>query len=271
MVVGHPHVDANNVERILGEGYRFLMAAPVRSYAALEKGLKLAGGRRLRCRATGTDELLFVASVRSRSGLFRRNSCLGVKCLDSRPAWRRRHFRRCDAREPAVARRRQMRQWGKRECRTRSGSPWRALGLVRSAKRIRARRIGRVAESVACCHCAAIRCCALRTALRRGRRPLRMPRRSTPIVSALACCSTGTRSRRSRSRSAFSASRSSPRSCWCARAAASPRSRRRRATRRIAPAPRSTAPMRCCCPSRKSSSPGRRPPTSPRSSAIRRW
>src|SRR5215471_13344216 len=41
--VGHPHVDANNVERILGEGYRFLMAAPVRSYAALDKGLKLAG------------------------------------------------------------------------------------------------------------------------------------------------------------------------------------------------------------------------------------
>jgi 4-hydroxy-2-oxoheptanedioate aldolase len=41
--VGHPHVDAGNVERILAEGYRFLMAAPVRSYAALEKGLKLAG------------------------------------------------------------------------------------------------------------------------------------------------------------------------------------------------------------------------------------
>ena len=41
--VGHPHVDGNNVERILAEGYRFLMPAPVRSYAALEKGLKLAG------------------------------------------------------------------------------------------------------------------------------------------------------------------------------------------------------------------------------------
>jgi 4-hydroxy-2-oxoheptanedioate aldolase len=41
--VGHPHVDAKNVERILGEGYRFLMAAPVRSYAALEKGRQLAG------------------------------------------------------------------------------------------------------------------------------------------------------------------------------------------------------------------------------------
>jgi 4-hydroxy-2-oxoheptanedioate aldolase len=43
VVVGHPHVDSNNVERILNEGYRFLMAAPVRSYAALDKGLKLAG------------------------------------------------------------------------------------------------------------------------------------------------------------------------------------------------------------------------------------
>lgn len=41
--VGHPHVDSNNVERILQQGYRFLMAAPTRSYAALDKGLKLAG------------------------------------------------------------------------------------------------------------------------------------------------------------------------------------------------------------------------------------
>jgi 4-hydroxy-2-oxoheptanedioate aldolase len=41
--VGHPHVDSNNVERILREGYRFLMAAPTRSYAALDKGRQLAG------------------------------------------------------------------------------------------------------------------------------------------------------------------------------------------------------------------------------------
>jgi 4-hydroxy-2-oxoheptanedioate aldolase len=41
--VGHPHVDTKNVERIVGEGYRFLMAAPVRSYAALEAGRKLTG------------------------------------------------------------------------------------------------------------------------------------------------------------------------------------------------------------------------------------
>jgi 4-hydroxy-2-oxoheptanedioate aldolase len=41
--VGHPHVDAANVERIVADGYRFLMAAPVRSYAALDKGRQLAG------------------------------------------------------------------------------------------------------------------------------------------------------------------------------------------------------------------------------------
>jgi 4-hydroxy-2-oxoheptanedioate aldolase len=41
--VGHPHVDAGNVERLLGEGYRFLMPAAVRSYAALDKGRQLAG------------------------------------------------------------------------------------------------------------------------------------------------------------------------------------------------------------------------------------
>src|SRR5438445_6934700 len=40
---GHPHVDSNNVERILKEGYRFLMAAPTRSYAALDKCRQLAG------------------------------------------------------------------------------------------------------------------------------------------------------------------------------------------------------------------------------------
>jgi 4-hydroxy-2-oxoheptanedioate aldolase len=41
--VGHPHVDANNVERILHEGYRFLMTAPTRSYPALDKGRRLCG------------------------------------------------------------------------------------------------------------------------------------------------------------------------------------------------------------------------------------
>ena len=41
--VGHPHVDTNNVERILSQGYTFLMAAPTRSYAALDKGRQLSG------------------------------------------------------------------------------------------------------------------------------------------------------------------------------------------------------------------------------------
>jgi 4-hydroxy-2-oxoheptanedioate aldolase len=41
--VGHPHVDPNNAERIIKEGYRFLMAAPVRTYAGLEKCRQLTG------------------------------------------------------------------------------------------------------------------------------------------------------------------------------------------------------------------------------------
>jgi 4-hydroxy-2-oxoheptanedioate aldolase len=43
VAVGHPHVDVGNVERVLNEGYRFLMAAPVRTYTALERGRELAG------------------------------------------------------------------------------------------------------------------------------------------------------------------------------------------------------------------------------------
>lgn len=41
--VGHPHANAGNIERLLGEGYRFLMAAPERTTRGLEKGLELAG------------------------------------------------------------------------------------------------------------------------------------------------------------------------------------------------------------------------------------
>ena len=41
--VGHPHVDASNVGRILGEGYRFLMSAPVRTTPGLDLGLELSG------------------------------------------------------------------------------------------------------------------------------------------------------------------------------------------------------------------------------------
>jgi 4-hydroxy-2-oxoheptanedioate aldolase len=41
--VGHPHVGSDNVERVLQEGYRLLLASPVRSLVPLEKGRKLAG------------------------------------------------------------------------------------------------------------------------------------------------------------------------------------------------------------------------------------
>ena len=41
--VGHPHVDSTNVERILGEGYTFLMAAPAQGMGNLNKARELAG------------------------------------------------------------------------------------------------------------------------------------------------------------------------------------------------------------------------------------
>jgi 4-hydroxy-2-oxoheptanedioate aldolase len=40
---GHPHVDANNVEKLVAKGFRWLMPAPARSFAALQKGLAAAG------------------------------------------------------------------------------------------------------------------------------------------------------------------------------------------------------------------------------------
>jgi 4-hydroxy-2-oxoheptanedioate aldolase len=40
---GHPHVDPRNVGRLVEEGYRFLMAAPTRSYGGLEASLKATG------------------------------------------------------------------------------------------------------------------------------------------------------------------------------------------------------------------------------------
>jgi 4-hydroxy-2-oxoheptanedioate aldolase len=43
VVVGHPHVEAGNAERIIKEGYRFLMCAPVRGYGHLEKARELTG------------------------------------------------------------------------------------------------------------------------------------------------------------------------------------------------------------------------------------
>jgi 4-hydroxy-2-oxoheptanedioate aldolase len=43
VVVGHPHVEAANAERIIGEGYRFLMCAAPRNFGGLEKARALAG------------------------------------------------------------------------------------------------------------------------------------------------------------------------------------------------------------------------------------
>ena len=43
VVCGHPHVEAGNCERILKEGYRFLMCAPMRSYGHLDKTRAAAG------------------------------------------------------------------------------------------------------------------------------------------------------------------------------------------------------------------------------------
>src|SRR6185312_1510311 len=43
VIVGHPHVEGGNCERILAEGYRFLMCAPVRSYNHLDKARAAAG------------------------------------------------------------------------------------------------------------------------------------------------------------------------------------------------------------------------------------
>jgi 4-hydroxy-2-oxoheptanedioate aldolase len=43
VVCGHPHVNSKNVDECLAKGYRFLMASPTQSFAALEKGLKGCG------------------------------------------------------------------------------------------------------------------------------------------------------------------------------------------------------------------------------------
>ena len=43
VVVGNPHTGAKNHERLLGEGYRFLMSAPTRSYGVVGKARELAG------------------------------------------------------------------------------------------------------------------------------------------------------------------------------------------------------------------------------------
>src|SRR5215213_11344207 len=43
VIVGHPHVEQANAERVIKEGYRFLMCTAPRSFATLEKARGLAG------------------------------------------------------------------------------------------------------------------------------------------------------------------------------------------------------------------------------------
>jgi 4-hydroxy-2-oxoheptanedioate aldolase len=43
VTVGHPHVNANNVQRLIDEGYGFLAMMAPRSFAALEKAISLVG------------------------------------------------------------------------------------------------------------------------------------------------------------------------------------------------------------------------------------
>jgi len=43
VVVGNPHTNAKNVERLIAEGYGFLMSAPVRSYGVVGQGREMAG------------------------------------------------------------------------------------------------------------------------------------------------------------------------------------------------------------------------------------
>jgi 4-hydroxy-2-oxoheptanedioate aldolase len=43
VIVGHPHVEAANAERVIKEGYRYLMCAAPRSFATLEKARGFAG------------------------------------------------------------------------------------------------------------------------------------------------------------------------------------------------------------------------------------
>ncbi len=43
VVVGHPHVETSNVERVVGEGYRFLMCSAPRNFNTLTKALGVVG------------------------------------------------------------------------------------------------------------------------------------------------------------------------------------------------------------------------------------
>ena len=43
VVVGHPHVEVSNTQRIVDEGYRFLMCSSPRSYNTLTKAREIVG------------------------------------------------------------------------------------------------------------------------------------------------------------------------------------------------------------------------------------
>jgi len=43
VVCGHPHVETQNAQRVVDEGYRFLMAAPARTFAGLDACRKITG------------------------------------------------------------------------------------------------------------------------------------------------------------------------------------------------------------------------------------
>ena len=43
VAVGHPHVTTANVERVVAEGFRFLMSTPVRTYGAIQKAKEILG------------------------------------------------------------------------------------------------------------------------------------------------------------------------------------------------------------------------------------
>lgn len=43
VIAGHPHATSKNMQRLIDEGFKFLMAAPARTYDDLELGLELTG------------------------------------------------------------------------------------------------------------------------------------------------------------------------------------------------------------------------------------
>jgi len=150
-----------------------------------------------------------------------------------------------------------MRQWGKRECRRRSGSPWRALGLIRStnarcpraARRTRGGGL-RAAGAVVC-----RRCCRWRAAPapRRASARYEFPTFDA-YISALPLLDRDEIAALALTLRHPLASPSSPAILFVrTRRPAWPRSRRRRRDEAVASkAAGPTAPTRCFSPSRKS-------------------